>query len=414
MNVGMYRVRIIMKSIRWVLFITFSNIVNQTLAQNDTTNIHDGMSDSVLTYVTNQRPKDTIYGCPRKITKSEIEKLPRNFDLNQILKGKIKGVQQNDTVNIPLEDVTVISYMTKRKVQLTICSNILLGQNHKNKSNKQRIRLVTAGNIIGYGGAMVGLYSAWYKNYPQTNFHFFNDNKEWLQVDKVGHMYAAYIESKASMEMWRWAGVDRKKRIWIGGLSGATYQTVIEVLDGFSEGWGWSWGDFAANVAGSGILIGQELAWDEQRIQVKFSFHRKDYGEQQLNKRADNLYGNSLAERMLKDYNGQTYWLSANLKSFFKQSNLPPWLNIAVGYGADGMFGGTTNSWKDPVSGANINRNDIARYRQWYIAPDIDLTRIKTKSKFLKTTFFVLNSFKFPAPSIGFSKKGVEVNWLHF
>ncbi len=42
---------------------------------------------------------------------------------------------------------------------------------------------------------MVGLYSAWYSNYPQTNFHFFNDNNEWKQVDKVGHAYSAYIES---------------------------------------------------------------------------------------------------------------------------------------------------------------------------------------------------------------------------
>ena len=50
---------------------------------------------------------------------------------------------------------------------------------------------------------------------------------------------------------------------------------------------------------------------------------------------------------MLKDYNGQTYWLSANLKSFFPGSNIPPWLNVAIGYGADGMFGGFENKWID-------------------------------------------------------------------
>ncbi len=339
----------------------------------------------------------TKYPHAPQITKAELDSVAI-IDLQKALQGKLNcptGSTKDSTKNNPAP------HLEGRMANYPI-------------RNKQRIRLVTAGNIVGYGGAMVGLYSAWYKNYPQTSFHFFNDNKEWLQVDKVGHMYAAYIESKASMEMWRWAGLERKKRIWIGGLSGAAYQTVIEVLDGFSEGWGWSWGDFAANVAGSGLLIGQELAWDEQRIQFKFSFHKKNYGEAQLNQRADNLYGTSLAERMLKDYNGQTYWLSANLKSFFKQSNLPPWLNIAVGYGADGMFGGTTNSWKDPVSGNNINRNDISRYRQWYIAPDVDLTKIKTNSKFLKTAFFVLNAFKFPAPSLGMSKKGLQVNWIHF
>lgn len=279
--------------------------------------------------------------------------------------------------------------------------------------NKKRIQLVTAGNIIGYGGTMALLYNAWYKNYPQGRFHTFNDNKEWLQVDKVGHMYSAYIESKASMEMWRWAGLPRKQRIWIGGMSGAIYQTAIETLDGFSTQWGWSWGDFAANIAGSGILVAQELAWDEQRIQFKFSFHRNDYGDPILNARADDLFGKGVANRMLKDYNAQTYWLSANLKSFFQKSTLPAWLNLAVGYGASGMFGGETNQWVDK-NGIAYNRNDIRRYRQWYLSPDIDFTRIKTKKKWLKTGLFILNAFKMPAPALQMSRNGLQVHWLYF
>jgi uncharacterized protein YfiM (DUF2279 family) len=279
--------------------------------------------------------------------------------------------------------------------------------------NSQRVRLITAANIAGYGGTMAGLYFAWYKDYPQDNFHFFNDNHEWLQVDKVGHAYSAYIASYGSMEMWRWAGLSRNKRIWIGGLSGAAYQTVIEVLDGFSAGWGWSWGDFAANVAGSGMLISQELAWDEQRIRFKFSFNKQDYKQPDLNMRADRLFGNSFSERLLKDYNGQTYWLSGNVKSFFKDSNLPPWLNIAVGYGGEGMFGAAENIERKEGN-VTFDRRDIKRYRQWYIAPDIDLTKIKTKSKFLKLAFGVLNAFKFPAPSLELSNGKLSWNWLHF
>ncbi len=281
------------------------------------------------------------------------------------------------------------------------------------KERKKRIKAITIGNIAGYGGAMIGLYSAWYKDYPQSSFHFFNDNNEWLQVDKVGHGWSAYMESRSSMELWRWAGLSRKKRIWVGGLSGAAYQTVIETLDGFSSEWGWSWGDFTANCLGSGLLISQELLWNEQRIQFKWSFHNNKYGEPMLNDRADSLYGKGILSRMLKDYNAQTYWLSVNLKSFFPKSNLPAWLNVAVGYGAEGMFGATQNIWKDK-QGNQYNRTDIDRYRQWYIAPDIDLTKIKTNSKFLKSALYLLNVFKFPTPSIGFSKKGVEWNWFHF
>jgi hypothetical protein len=282
------------------------------------------------------------------------------------------------------------------------------------KHNKTRIYLAAAGSVAGYTGSLVALSNAWYKQYPQTPFHFFNDTNDWLQVDKAGHVFSAYNAGKWSMELWRWAGLSRKERVWIGGLSGTVFLTAVEVLDGFSSGWGFSIGDLSADLVGSGLFIAQELAWNEQRIQVKFSFHHSTYEDPVLDKRANDLFGNHTLERMLKDYNSQTYWASANLTSFLKKANLPSWLNIAIGFGADGMFGGTENIVRDKNGIILFNRSDIPRYRQWYLAPDIDLTRIKTKSKFLKTTFFLLNSLKFPTPSIGFSKKGIEWNWLHF
>ena len=279
---------------------------------------------------------------------------------------------------------------------------------------KKRIILVAGANVIGYGTAMVALYSAWYSQYEQTSFHTFNDFPEWKQMDKAGHIYSAYIESRVSMEMWRWTGIERKKRIWIGGMSGAFYQTAIEVLDGFSEGWGWSWGDFGANIIGSGSVIAQELAWDEQRVQFKFSFHRKNYSDPQLVQRSNSLFGKPAAEKMLKDYNGQTYWASVNLKSFFKRSSLPSWLSFAVGYGAEGLFGGTQNYATDETGNVVFNRPDIKRYRQWYISPDIDLSKIRTKSKMLKVLFTCLNVFKFPLPALEFSNGKVRGHAVFF
>lgn len=279
---------------------------------------------------------------------------------------------------------------------------------------KKRIWLVAGANVIGYGTTMIALSSAWYSQYEQTKFHVFNDFPEWKQVDKAGHLYSAYIESLGSMEMWRWTGMERKKRIWIGGMSGAVYQTVIEVLDGFSEGWGWSWGDFGANILGSGALVAQELAWDDQRIQLKFSFHRKTYSDPQLNQRSNNLFGKTTAERLLKDYNGQTYWASINLKSFLKKSNLPPWLSLSVGYGAEGLFGGTENIGKDADGNIIFNRPDIKRYRQWYLAPDIDWTKIQTNKKGLKFLFTVLSAFKFPTPALEFSNGKLKAHAISF
>ncbi len=280
--------------------------------------------------------------------------------------------------------------------------------------NKSRIRLVTIGNIVGYGGIMAGLYSAWYKDYPQSGFHTFNDSREWLQVDKVGHLFSSYITSRASMELWRWTGIERKKRIWLGGMSGAVYLTVIETLDGFSEQWGWSWSDFATNVLGSGALVAQELAWDDQRLKFKFSFHSKEYSDPQLNMRTDELFGKNFGTRMLKDYNGQTYWASINLKPFFKDSDLPEWLAIAFGYGAEGLFGGEENIGKDKNGNIIFDRRDIPRTRQWFLAPDIDLKKIKTNKKAIRVALDMLSALKFPTPSLEYSNGKFKVHAIHF
>jgi hypothetical protein len=273
------------------------------------------------------------------------------------------------------------------------------------RTNKKRIWLATGVSAVSYGGSLIILNNTWYKNYPHTSFHTFNDSKEWLQVDKLGHAWSAYNSGRASTALWRWAGLSDKKAALIGGLSGTAYLTVIELLDAHSSKWGWSWGDMGANILGSGLFLSQQLMWNEQRVQLKFSFHHKSYGETQLEQRADDLFGKSWYERMLKDYNAQTYWLSANMKSFFRQSNLPAWLNVSVGYGADGMFGGFENQWTDKL-GNTISRYDVPRRRQIYLAPDIDFTKIKTNKKLLRTAFSLLNAFKFPAPALQYSSGG--------
>lgn len=261
-------------------------------------------------------------------------------------------------------------------------------------------------NAAGYGGTLLLLNNTWYKDYPKSSFRSFDDSREWNQVDKIGHAWTAYNTGRASMAMWKWAGLSNKKATWIGGLSGTAYLTVIEILDGHSAQWGWSWADMGANLTGSGLFIAQQLAWEEQRIQFKFSFHAMKYGSSDLTNRADQLFGTTWYERMLKDYNGQTYWLSANIKSFFPKSRWPAWLNIAVGYGADGMFGGFENIGKDENGNILFDRRDIPRKRQFYLSPDIDLTKIPTQSKLLRTLLQGLNAFKFPAPALMLDSKG--------
>ena len=311
----------------------------------------------------------------------------------------------------------------KRKITFILCWAVLYtcvcyGQADsvifkKNQQQNQVLKLAGI-NAVVYGGSMIGLYQTWYKNYPQSNFRVFNDWDEWQQMDKIGHVYSAYTMSKFGMELWLQNGIDRKKSIWIGGLTGAAYQTIIEFLDAYSAQWGWSWGDVGGNVLGSALFTAQELAWKEQRIQLKTSFHKMDYNDAELNKRSDLIFGKTLAERALKDYNGQTYWLSANIHSFFPNSKIPKWAMISIGTGANGMFGARSNVAKDNLGNIIFDRTNISRTRQWYLAPDIDLTKIKTKKKSIKALLFVLNSLKFPMPAIELNEKKFKMRWVGF
>ena len=284
---------------------------------------------------------------------------------------------------------------------------------HNKERSAKRMRGVAWAHGGLYAGSMLLLNQAWYADYKRTSFHTFNDWPEWQQVDKIGHTWSAYQLSRASAATWQWAGATPRQQVWLGAVSGFTFLTVIETLDAFSEKWGWSWGDFAANVAGSGLFAAQQWAWQEQRIGLKFSFHRVSYPDAITTERADELYGASLTERMLKDYNGQTYWLSANLKSFMPQSRVPGWLNMAVGMRGDGMLGGRNNEWVGE-NGVGYNYEAIPRSRVFYLSPDIDFTKLPAKKRWVKTVFFCLNAFKVPAPALVFRKNRMYVQGLYF
>jgi uncharacterized protein YfiM (DUF2279 family) len=271
--------------------------------------------------------------------------------------------------------------------------------NDSTKDLKTRRIVFATGSVAAAAGSLMFLNEAWYKPYSSSGFHFFNDNSEWLQMDKVGHAFSCYQVGRLMMQSMQWAGFSERQSTWIGGTSGLMYMTVIELMDGRSSGWGFSWGDMCANAVGSALAVSQQQYWKEQRVSLKFSFHQTDLWQYR-----PNLLGSTLPEQVIKDYNGQTYWLSFNIRSFFKKSNFPSWINFALGYGANNMIGG--NNFVLVTRNGEVIGND--RYRRCLLSLDVDLTKIKTKSKFLKGVLSALNCIKIPFPAIEFSRSKVN------
>jgi len=264
--------------------------------------------------------------------------------------------------------------------------------------NKKRLKtMIISGSVI-YSVSMIGLYNLWYKDYPQTNFHFFNDNNNWRSMDKMGHAFTTYSVARLGYASFRWTGLSENKAIWFGGLLGFAHASIVEVMDGFSAEWGASYGDLIGNTLGTSLFITQQLLWHDQRIVLKYSYHPTDFP----NYRPD-LLGKTTLQNIFEDYNGITIWASANIYSFLKkESKFPKWLNIAFGYGADGMTGAFRNS-------TEYNGKAIPAFRrstQIYIALDIDLTKIPTRSKFMHILFNALSFVKIPLPTFEFSSAG--------
>ena len=267
--------------------------------------------------------------------------------------------------------------------------------------NKKRLKTLVISEVAIGSATLIGLNQLWYADYPRSNFHFINDNTEWLQMDKAGHVFSSYHLGSFGANALKWSGASRKSQLIYGSTLGLAFLTSVEVFDGYSANWGASLGDVAANVSGTALYVSQELLWKEQRIVPKFSFHTTPYASAR-----PNVLGSSFQEQILKDYNGQTYWLSANIYSFAKSSKIPKWLNVAVGYGAEGMITGNdefTNTIFLPES---------KRFRQFYLSLDVDLTKIETKSHFVKTILTIFNTIKIPAPTIEI--KGSGETKLHF
>ena len=261
-----------------------------------------------------------------------------------------------------------------------------------------KARLVTT--IVAEGVASAGIASylqfIWYKGHQRVPFHFDNDNKAYLQCDKFGHVWGAYMESYIGYKLLRGAGVKKNPALLYGGTLGLILQAPIEIFDGIYDGWGFSWGDMVANATGSCLLLGQELLFDKQVLTYKLSYHASPY---QLSSSGHQI---TAPIKRLFDYNCQTYWLSIPLKKIVPVSKIPAWLGLSLGYSGTGMLG----KYENITSYNGIPVPYADRYRKYLLSLDIDWTKIKTNSKFLRALLDCMFFIKLPFPALEFNSLG--------
>jgi Predicted periplasmic lipoprotein (DUF2279) len=288
-----------------------------------------------------------------------------------------------------------------------LCCSHLIGQEITNDSVgifKKRKTILHTSLIGTEATSLVLLNRLWYKEGSDKKFKFFNDNKEWLQIDKVGHAFSNYQLSKVYYPLFKWAGYSKNKSLLYSSLYNIGWFAAIETMDGFGKGYGFSWGDIGANLSGNLFFSAQEYFFDDQIFKLKYSFSPSGFAQYR-----PNLLGKNFGEQIIKDYNGQTYWLSFSPFSFFKNEQIKKysWLCLSLGYGGMGMLSGLPN--QTVVLNDQLSIINYERSREYYLSLDIDLEKIKVKNKLLQSIFRVVNVLKVPLPSLKLSNG--RVGW---
>ena len=264
-------------------------------------------------------------------------------------------------------------------------------------------------SLLVYGGLLTALSQLWYAGHTTSDFHFFNDWAEWHGMDKAGHFFTAFHISDIGVHLLGLAGFSRRKAIVWGSLAGIMFQTPIEILDGYGIAYGFSWGDVAANLAGSGFLFMQYFLWNEIRLLPKFSFHTTA-----LAPLRPHLLGENLPQQFLKDYNGQTYWLALDLWKFIhpnpkasvflnKKNDISEtqskkrnafWLLPSVGLGAENMIF---------ARDAQNLSHGLEPFSQLYFSADVNLESLPAKQRFWQFVLFGLNKLHTLLPALEYS-----------
>ena len=237
-------------------------------------------------------------------------------------------------------------------------------------------RAVFSGALLAGSVGVIALSidEAYYQD-RRVKFHFARDrngNLTWFEnrhraMDKFGHIYSTSLFSENIYFLSRWSGYSNKTASITAASASIALLGAMEVWDAHFQRWGFSIGDFIANVAGGLYPVAQQNIDFLQATDYKMSY---------------NFIRTKSPDHGIHDYENMTFWLTFNPRAALPSDYLnwfPNWLNIALGVGLDSYQ---------------------SQRREIYIGLDYNLKRIRTKSILLSHLIAVMDRFHLPAPAI--------------
>ena len=263
---------------------------------------------------------------------------------------------------------------------------------------KKNTPYLVAGSVGAIGGGIYYLMrDAWWKE-KSTNFHFDagRDFRYANNLDKFGHFQGGIWAADFYDVTFRQLGYNKKQSGWYALAMTTGFQMLIEIKDGFSPNWGYSWGDISAGALGGMWIVGKQYSNFMRQTDFKFSYwvHSTKYFS---------VTSHKVKIFHADDYLNQTYWFSTpvNYLTANKIKGMPDWLNFSVGFGID------ADTWSTKVAGEGGKW-------EFFFAPDINLEKLfKPKKKFWKTIVHAANYLKLPMPTLQIGPYKPQYHWLY-
>ena len=272
---------------------------------------------------------------------------------------------------------TLEEYRYAEAPRYTILGDLPYRQTHLRPIPAVLTGMVVAGVVTG-----IHLYqtNAWWSD-QERSFHLDVDWGYAAQVDKVGHFYAGYLASYVGYEAFIASGFSPGVAGWFGPIFGLSYQTYVEIEDGFSQ-FGFDLTDQVANTLGPLFFGLQHYIAALQNAKFKWSFWPNDEYEEGLR--------DGHSKIIIDDYNGQTVWFSLKMGNILPESlGWPKWLRLAGGYGT-----------------YNVDRFDeqnvlLQPQQRFFVALDYDLVELMPDlGKFGNWIVQTADYLRFPAPAL--------------
>jgi hypothetical protein len=244
-----------------------------------------------------------------------------------------------------------------------------------------------AASIAVVGSSIVGVhiiqYNSWWKD-QRTDFHLYDDPDYEKNFDKFGHAFGGYVTSFFFDEAYTWAGFNKQQSVLLGAASSLLFELYVEIEDGHARDWGFSQGDMKANMAGSAFYVLRNTIPFMKNFDYKWSYIPAP----------KNSDPNAHEVNIIDDYQGQSYWVTANINGLLPRSMqgvVPEWLNLAFGVGGYSLDAPTVPG-DDPYKDRKI---------AYFIGIDYDMEKIIPESSigFLNFIRRGLKYIHFPAPA---------------